>query len=89
MVYETVVETEEGLVAASTIADMSRYLPTDRAINDLIMYCVRTGQWSGIRALPVNATAAISMLYYLLCKSSLASETVFRDNMYHNETYLF
>ena len=50
---------------------------------------VHTGQWSRIRAVPVNATAVISMLKYLLCKSSLASKIAARDHVYHNEIYLF
>ena len=53
------------------------------------MYCVHTGQWSRIRAFSVNITAVISMLNYLLCKSSLASEIAVRDQMYHNEIYLY
>ena len=53
------------------------------------MYCVHTGQWSCIPAVPVNATSVISMLNYLLCKSSLASGIAIRDHMYHNEIYLF
>ena len=46
--------------------------------------CIQT-----YRAVPVNTTAVISMLNYLLCKSSLASEIAVRDHMYHNVIYLF
>ena len=93
LVYETVVETEEDLVAripvaAGTIADVqeSSNGHDNQWFDDLL---VHTGQWSRIRAVPVNATAVISMLNYLLCKSSLASEIAVRDHMYHNEIYLF
>ena len=60
----------------------------DMAINDLTMFCIHTDQWLRIRAVPVNATAVIRMLNYLLWKSSLASEIAIRDHMYHNEIYL-
>ena len=67
----------------------ARNLGTNTAINGLTIYCVHTDQWSRIRAVAVNATAVISMLNYLLCKSSLASEIAVRDHMYHNKIYLF
>ena len=90
LVYENVVETAEDLVAritvaAGTIADMPGIFERTRQS----MYCVHTDQWSRIRAVPVNTTAVISMLNYLLCKSYLASEIAVRDHMYHNEIYLF
>ena len=77
LVYETVVETVEDLVAritvaAGTTAGMPRNLRTDSTINDPTMLCIHTYQRSRIRAVPVNTTAVISMLNYLLCKSSLA-----------------
>ena len=78
LVYETVEETEENLVAritvaAGTISDMPFHLRTDMTVNGPTTYCVHTDQWSRIRAVSVNATPVISMLNYLLCKSSLAS----------------
>ena len=65
----------------------ARNLGMDTTINGPKMYCIHSGQWSRIRAVPVNDTALISMLNYLLCKSSLASEIAVRDHMYHNEIY--
>ena len=92
--YETVAVTEEDLVARITVAagnhcGHARNLRTDTTINGPTMYCVHTDQWIHIRAVPMNATAVISMLNYLLCKSSLASEIAVSDHMYHNEVYLF
>ena len=58
-------------------------------INGPTMYCWHTDQWSRFRAVPVNIIAVSSMLNYLLCKSSLASQIAVRDHMYHNEIYLF
>ena len=67
----------------------ARNLRMDTTINSPMIYCKHTRQWSCIRAVPVNTTAIISILNYLLCKSSLASEIAVRDHMYHNEIYLF
>ena len=83
LLYKTVVETEKDLVAritgaSGTIADMPGI--SERTINGPTMYCVHTGQWSHIQPVPVNATAVISMLNYLLCKSSLALENAVRDH---------
>ena len=93
LVYETVVGTEEDLVARNTvaagnIADLSGIFEWTRQSMVRRCYCVHTDQWSRIRAVPLNATAVISMLNYLLCKSSLASEIAVRYHMYHNEIYL-
>ena len=40
-----------------------------QTINGSTMYCVHTGQWPRIRAVPVNATAVITMLNYLVINS--------------------
>ena len=93
LVYETVVETEEDLVAritvaAGTIADMPGNF--ERTQQSMVRRCTACIQANGraIRAVPVNATAVISMLNYLLCKSSIASEIAVRDHMYHYEIYI-
>ena len=83
LVYETVVETEEGLVAritvaAGTIADIMPGI-FEWTLQSMIRRCTSCIQY--IRAVPVNTTAAISMLNYLLCKSSLESETAVRDHI--------
>ena len=72
LAYETVVQIEEHLVvritvAADTIADMPGIFERTRQSMVRRCTCVHTGQWSRIRAIPVNATAVISMLNYLLC----------------------
>ena len=75
LVYEIVMETEENLVSKITVAAGT--------ITDMPGIFERTRQ--SIVAVPVNATAVIS----ILCKSSIASEIAVRDHMYHNEMYLF
>ena len=69
----------KGLVAKITVA--AGNLRTDMTINGPTMYCLHTGQWSRIQAVPVNATTVISLVNYLLCKSSLASDIAVRDHM--------
>ena len=83
LVYEIILETED-LVASWYHCGHARNLRTDTTMNGPTIYSVHTDQWSRIRAGPVNSTAVISMLNYLLCKSSLASEIAIRDHMYHN-----
>ena len=95
LVYETVLETEGNLVArvtvtAGTIEDMPGIFEWARQSmvrHGGVLHAYRP--MSRIRAAPVNATAVINMLNYLLYKSSLASEIAVRDHMYHNEIYLF
>ena len=70
LVYETVVETEEDLVAgitvaAGNIADMPGIFErTRQSMARRCSACIQA--WLHIRAVPVNS--AVSMLYYLLCK---------------------
>ena len=66
-----------------------RNLRTDTTINGPTVYCVHAGQWSRIRSVHANVTTKTSMLNYLLCKSSLASEIAVRDHMCNNGIYLF
>ena len=87
-------ETEEDVVAritvaAGTIADMSEIFERIRQL--MVRRCIACVQANGrpFGAGSVNATAVISMLNYLLCKSSLASDIVVRDHMYHDEIHLF
>ena len=92
-VYETVVETEEDLVAritaaAGTIAGCQESSNGhDIQWSDYVLRAYRpmVAHSSG----SCESTAVISMLNYLLCKSSLASEIAARDHMYRNEIYLF
>ena len=69
LVYKTVVETEDLVaritVAAGAIADMPGIF--ERTRESMVRRCTACiqGQWSHIRAVPVNATAVIKMLNYL------------------------
>ena len=92
--YVTVVETEDDFVARITIAagitaDMPGIFEWTR--QSMVRRCTACIQANGraIRAGPKDATDETSMLNYLLCKSSLASEIAVRDHMYHSEIYLF
>ena len=73
-------------VAVGITADMPGIF--ERTRHSILRGCTACIQGSRIRAVPVNSTAVISMLNYLLCKSSLASEVAVKDHMYLGLPYL-